>query len=279
MKPTSKVIAAIATVIGSYFLVGFLISYVLMHPRRKKSDKTPENFGLQYKKVSFKSEDGINLAGWLIKSKNPNGTIIVSHGYGYCKADVLKAGEILVKNGYSVLVFDYRAHGDSEGKISGIGSLEVSDLLGAINYIKKTGENKIGLLGFSMGAATSIVAASKSNVKCVIADSGYSNSQNVLENNLSVLGRVIVKFLHAQGVDVNKNRPIDYVNKLKCPLLIIHCKDDKLVNVSQAKELYNKTKNKELWIIDYNDHAKGYYKNPKAYERKVLDFLGKCFTK
>ena len=103
---------------------------------------------------------------------------------------------------------------------------------------------------------------------------------SVLKDKLGLISSAVIKLLKSQGVDVNKNRPIDFVNKISCPILIIHCKKDKLVKVEQATQLYKRFKGKKaLWLIDYNDHARGYYKDPKLYERKVLDFLGRCFAK
>ncbi len=279
MKSQSKLIAAIVGALAAYFLGAFLISYALIHPKRKKQ-LDPKTFGISYKKVTFKSIDGIKLAGWFISAKNPRATIIASHGYGYSKSDLLAASKVLVKNNYNVLLFDYRAHGESEGKVSGIGCLEVSDLLGAIKFVKSLGEKKIGLIGVSMGASTSIIAAAKENVKCVIADSGYGDLSSVLKDKLALLSGPVIKLLQAQGVGVNKNKPIDFVSKVRCPILIIHCKKDKLVRVSHGEELYKKANNpKKLWLIDYDDHGRGYYKDPKLYERKVLDFLGRCFAK
>ncbi len=277
MKPT-KIIGAVVGSLAVYFIGALLISYALIHPKRRKSSKTPSDFGLKYKTVKFKSVDGINLAGWLIKAEKPKGTIIISHGYGYSKADVLKAAEILKRNNYSIFLFDYRAHGESQGKISGLGVLEVNDLLGAIEYLKKTREKNIGLFGFSMGASTSIVAASKTKIACVIADSGYSELSKVIISKLSVFGPMVIKLLKVQGVDVENNMPISSVDKINCPLLIIHSKKDGLVHVRHAKELYSKAKKpKNLWLIDSSDHARGYQNDPKLYERKVLDFLGRCF--
>ena len=76
------------------------------------------------------------------------------HGEKFHRADpgikMLGIASWLVKHGYNVLMFDIRGHGESEGsKISG-GYYEKRDLLGAVEYVKGRGFERIGVLGFSM---------------------------------------------------------------------------------------------------------------------------------
>lgn len=68
--------------------------------------------------------------------------------------------EFLLKEGYNVLVFDFRAHGKSEGgKYTTVGDKELLDVKAAVEWLKKTHPeraDKIGLIGFSMGAMVTI---------------------------------------------------------------------------------------------------------------------------
>ncbi|HLF91112.1 MAG TPA: alpha/beta fold hydrolase, partial [Anaerolineales bacterium] len=80
----------------------------------------------------------------------------------------------LVEKGYGVLLFDLRAHARSEGSVSTFGWLEINDLLGAVDFLKQRKEidaNRIGVLGFSLGAQIALRAAAQSpDIRAVWAD-------------------------------------------------------------------------------------------------------------
>jgi uncharacterized protein len=128
-----------------------------------------------YQNVSFRATDGTKLAGWWIPAnrtqrtddRHPaqdwgNRTIILCHGFGADKAADLRMARDMVPNGYNVLAFDFRAHGQSGGQFTTFGALERQDVLGAVRWVKANHpqeSKKIFGLGESMGAAALINAA------------------------------------------------------------------------------------------------------------------------
>lgn len=172
-------------------LIGLLIALVafyiglpaarvvdMLHPTRLKAQFTPADRGLNYEDVTFTSTDGIRLIGWYIPARN-HAAVILCHGYSNNRSQLLDQAAVLAQQGFGVLLYDMRAHGDSEGALFTRGWLEVNDLLGAVAYIQRRSDvdpNRIGVYGFSIGGQVAIRAAAQTDtIKAVIAD-GASTS-------------------------------------------------------------------------------------------------------
>ena len=265
--------------IGSLLMTGtaFYISYRIIHPKRRPQDLTPRDFDLDnYKKVEFKSKDGTLLKGWLIEAEEPRGLVILSHGYSFDKQSMLPGAKELVKNNYSCLLFDYRAHGESKGDKTTIGILEQDDLIAASDFARNFSD-KLYIIGVSMGAATAIMAAPKiSGLKAIVADSSFQKLKDIIYRKSPILTGLIVHFMKIHGVDVEKSEPINCADKLNVPVLFIHGDKDDLVPFEDSEKLFEKAKDpKELWIVKGGIHGRSYFVDRKEYSKKVIDFLNK----
>src|SRR5690606_23492087 len=111
--------------------------------------------------------DDLTLRGWFMppQGEDKGLTVVMAHGYKQNReqSDIpaLTVANFLVDSGYAVLMFDFRNSGQSGGNLTSVGQFEKNDLLGAIDWVNDTHPSKIALLGFSMGATTSILAAAE----------------------------------------------------------------------------------------------------------------------
>src|SRR3989344_8875564 len=161
-------------------LFSFLTFIISIKPGKWPIEFTPESFDLEYENITFETSDGLKLKGWFLPSNKSNDTIIVMHGYPTNKADVLPFSMFLLKK-FNVLLFDFRSFGESEGSYTTAGYKEVKDLEAAVEYLKSRKDVKnIGALGFSLGGSVAIMAKND-NIKAVVADSAYSNLNNMIE--------------------------------------------------------------------------------------------------
>jgi len=275
--------------------IGGISGYVgwnLTHPAREKLNGTPANYGLPFEDISFTSrEDGLKLRGWFIPAAS-NNTVIFAHGYRKNRLQldvpVLPIAKKVYEHGWNVLLFDFRNSGESEGKMTSVGQYEVNDLLGAVDYIRleKKLSGKIVLHGFSMGAATAIIAgAREKNVDGVIADSPFADLKPYLMENLSVWsGLPSIPFNQAflivvpplTGLDANKVSPIKELPKLAGrPLLLIHGDKDTDVPLKNSMLLKNAYPQAELWVVPGAAHVKNYEVAGEKYIAKVIEFLTK----
>jgi len=201
--------------------------------------------------------------------------IIIAHGFFNSKDAVLlmQLKDALI-DCYDVIMFDFRGHGKSSGLFSW-GSKEGLDLEEILNYARKQ-YSKIDLVGFSLGAAISIsVLAKKDIVDSFVAISTPTEFEKIdyrfwnldLKNdifyNLSK-GRV-GKGVHPGPFWLKKPKPIDLVDKIKCPILYIHGDKDWVIGYKHSQKLYEKTKSKkDIKIIKSGLHAEYLFrKNPQ----------------
>jgi pimeloyl-ACP methyl ester carboxylesterase len=187
MKKWVKILIAVLAVVVIAFLgISVFLGFTMTKTSRLPVEGNPGQWGLGYSDVSFPSaEDEITLRGWYMPAAGSEQIIIVVHGAGGNRADTsigipdIIAG--LADHGYSVLAFDLRGHGESDGNRISAGYYEVRDLDGAVEYVKTLGYGDIGVLGFSMGAVTSVIAAGENtDIDAVVADSSIADLNDII---------------------------------------------------------------------------------------------------
>jgi pimeloyl-ACP methyl ester carboxylesterase len=160
-------------VVGYYLVLPFVRAFIALHPARTYPYMTPDGRGLAYENVTFASLDNIQLVGWYIPSKN-RAAVILTHGFGANRGQLLGQAEALARAGFGVLLYDCRAHGDSKGDTATRGWLEVNDLLGALAYVETRSDvdpERIGAFGLSVGGQVTIrVAATTNRIKAVATE-------------------------------------------------------------------------------------------------------------
>jgi uncharacterized protein len=182
-----------AIVAGAGFAAATLAyTYLATHPLRRRV-RLPDGEAWDVEDVEFPSRDGVRLSGWFVPAEGePRGAVILCHGYPANRAEVLSWGRLLQPHGYHLLLFDFRAMGQSEGTLSTIGHLEVQDLLGASDYLHSRSEMEglnAGVFGLSMGGAVALMAAAQDDrLKAVVTHGAYAT----LERAIDQRGRLIL---------------------------------------------------------------------------------------
>lgn len=264
----------------------------VLHPesKRKPLDVWPDQYKLPYENIYFKTQDHILIKGWFIPRPDSNKTIILMHGWGMNRADVFKNTHFLHDLGYNLMYFDFRALGESGGKTSSIGYLEVKDLQAAIAFLKATrpfAAEKIGLYGLSMGAMVAICeAAQNPEIKCVVAEASYYSFRRVVSRWAWVHNKIpyfplIPIILHYIRRNLRVN-PEHYSPKYNIPkiaprpVFIIHGRYDNLVPAAQAKMLYKRAgEPKEIWLVPGAKHNKCAEVGGFEYKQRLSDFFRK----
>ena len=272
-------------VIILYIVLFFLFAslwgfYSAIRPPKLVSSNTPADLGLSYEDVSFKTADGLRLAAWFIPSdKKDAKTVILLHGYPADKGNILPFMTFL-QNEYNLLLFDFRYHGQSEGKYSTVGARETKDLKAAIAYLKTRGIDEVGIWGFSLGGAVALMTAPQApEIKAIVSESSYANL-SLMTRQLYILpilkyplgwltglwGKMII------GIDLKEVSPMEKAQQLNIPILIIHSTDDSVIPFSHAQLLQQSLKNNadaEFWFQQGLVHGQ----LGGSYEKRVLDFF------
>lgn len=78
------------------------------------------------------------------------------------------------------------------------------------------------------------------------------------------------------GIDVNQLRPIDRIDALQAPLLLIHGTLDQHTLIDEARTVFaHAAEPKELWEIPGAAHVDLHRFARDAYERRVDEFIGR----
>lgn len=270
--------------------VSMYVVWKLMHPARKPVAQSPEEEQLNYSPITFRSRDqAVELQGWFIPATTlPKMTIIFAHGYRgnrvHNRVSVLHLTKDLVQQGYNVVLFDFRNCGDSGGRLTTIGLDEQQDILGAIDWCKTHHKQPIGLIGFSMGAATSLLVAAKSpDVSGVIADSPFSDLNRYLLDNLSVWSKLpkfpfsplmVWAIRHIMRKNPGRVKPILALQQIyPRPVLFIHGDDDEAIPYTNSENMSQRFSDAfSFWKVPGAKHIGSYQLNPQEYTQRVIHF-------
>ncbi|MGB8644857.1 MAG: alpha/beta fold hydrolase [Anaerolineae bacterium] len=133
----------------------------------------PASRGVPYESVTLTGADGVRLAAWYIPSKN-RAAVILLHGYGNNRAEMLDRAIALARHGYGLVLYDERGSGESAATVRAMGWPDVVDVRVALDWLAQRNEvdpARIGILGFSVGGQIALRAAAQdARLKGVIAD-------------------------------------------------------------------------------------------------------------
>jgi uncharacterized protein len=246
---------------------------------------TPADLGITYQDVTFTTEDGVSLSGWLIPAaRKTRATVVLMHGYSWNRLPWLAGFVPWLQRRYNVLQFDFRGHGDSDDALITLGTLEQRDVAAAVHFLTGRGLGPIALMGVSMGGSVAIMAAPDLPVAAVVADAAYADLRNPISNRmreagypLARLGSRLVVGAASLRARARLRSPIQRVAGIAPRgLLLIAPSDDKTVSPAQSQRMFDAAgEPKELFVVEGAAHADAHAAAPEAYERRVLDFLAK----
>ncbi|MBI5390143.1 alpha/beta fold hydrolase [Candidatus Woesearchaeota archaeon] len=237
--------------------------------------------------LTLHTDDGVELSAWHLSHPSSKASILLLHGWGKNKEQMLRYANFLYAHNYSILVMDFRGFGESSGKTT-LGDKEAKDVAAAVSFLRSKGEKHIGVLGISMGAAaairySAIAPASDHGINALVVDSVYTSLYDtIIHRYQSSHGLLIYPYatllVFWGGVLNDFNgfalQPVKDIEQVHTPLLIIHGGVDPKVSVEEAQDVYrHANKPKELWIVPNAEHANIYDLNKEAYEQKVLEFF------
>ncbi|MCG2725354.1 MAG: alpha/beta hydrolase [Elusimicrobia bacterium] len=283
-------IFSIFALFGCAVFIAYLKSDSIIKPERTPLNILPEHFSLAYESIQLTAGDGVFLKGWFIPSVKGESdkTIIICHGRGSNKGEILRDTHFLAEEGYNLFYFDFRASGESKGLVSTLGYLETKDFKAAYEFLKKYKSEEakhIGLLGLSMGSAVAIYEASKNkDIKCLVAENAFYSFTRVIANwswlRMKMpywpLVPITLFFVRMKlKVDPDFYSPRYNIGGVVNPILFINAEHDDLVPIKDGKKLFNKcsSEKKELWIVPGAAHAKCAEVSGENYRKKIKNFF------
>ncbi|MBI1871428.1 MAG: alpha/beta fold hydrolase [Chlamydiae bacterium] len=293
------------------FVYALLYFYRSLKPPRFITPIQPSNYGLKWENIALKTSDGLTLKGWfipppfvlpnagppsadwpagptkgggIIPQPHSNAAIIVCHGYPFDKGNVLPIAKFLHSE-YNLLLFDFRAMGESEGRMTTLGYHETKDVQAALDFLERKGIQKIGILGFSLGASVALLSVSDERIKAVVADCPFASLDILLDEmfqNLFFLKqpfKAILKKLARSVLKINFSQisPLKSVSNTSTPILLIHGDEDSQIPHSHSLLLKKANPKIQFWQVPEADHIQTYELYPEEYEKRVIKFLKEAF--
>jgi len=267
-----------AGILGPLF-AGTLLMWPHRHPVRLPA-------GFARTEVSFASGSGAVLRGNLLKGTPGRGVVILMHGVRGHRGEMAGHAEFLHKAGYSVLLFDFQAHGESSGSRITSGYLESLDARAAVDFVRREfpGE-KVGVLGVSLGGVAVVLAEPALKIDAAVLELVYADIERAVKNRMAIVlgdwARPLSWLLTCQlkpriGVGPERFDCVARMPRLTCPKLFIAGANDRHARLADSKMLFAAgSEPKELWVVKGAQHQNIHAMVPGEYERRVLGFLEK----
>ena len=256
----------------------------------KRSRATP------HRKVELTTFDGLTLRGRYYEFSPDAPIEIMMHGYrGNLERD-LSGGIFRALNvGHSVLTFDHRGSGLSDGNTLTFGINESRDCRRWIDYVLKeiNPDAKIIISGVSMGGATAMIVSGyddlPENIVGIVADCGYTSAKDIIKKvvrEMKLPPNILYPFVKLGarlygGFNLDEFSPIEQVAKSKIPTIFVHGDQDFFVPIDMSErnfEASNATK-KELYIVEGAAHGLAYVVAGDKYLDKLSEFFDPITSK
>jgi fermentation-respiration switch protein FrsA (DUF1100 family) len=272
-------VAITMVALGSVWLAGDM----LIRPAPAVIGPPPRDFPAR--PVSFPSSSGSLVHGWFAPGQG-SGAILLLHGVRANRLSMLGRAKFLHAAGYSVLLIDFQASGESSGRAITFGYLESRDAAAALAQLRKLAPGeRVGIVGTSMGGAATLLADPALNADAMVLEQVYPTLAQALDDRLQLhagaWGRWFAPVLAATvrphlGVSVDQLRPIDRIGRISVPKLLIVGDADQHTRIDESLAMYAKASPpKELWVVHGAAHVDLYRYSGSDYESHLLGFFSK----
>jgi fermentation-respiration switch protein FrsA (DUF1100 family) len=273
-RPTLEIVAGAARIV---ILLAVGLPYVLIaalsyRPKLITGADPMRAMSCSFDQISFVTSDQYHIAGWWIPAEaRSDRTVLVCHGMTGDKSRQLFLARPFISRGYNVLIFDFRAHGDSDGQLSSFGDLERRDVLAAVKWLLEAHPRqaaKIYGVGVDSGGAALIAAAADPSaegqaINAVAVYGAYDSLpaefQSIIHTRFAqplrwLLAHLGLPLANVQlGADVAHFEPWRYAQQIwPRPIMVIHGVRDQWVDFDRGSNLYEQTSHpkRRLWVSD-----------------------------
>lgn len=283
-----RAVQVLVTLVVAMAMVSVAAGYALAHPYHRVIGDPPAD--LSAETVAFPSESGGTIHGWLLPHPESRGVIILMHGIRATRLSMLDRARFLHAAGYSVLLFDFQAHGESRGDVISFGHLESRDAAAAVAFVRQRFPGqRIGIIGSSLGGAAALLGGGPIHVDAMVLEAVYPSMEQAVSNRLRMgMGRpgvflaplLTIQLKPRLGLTSADLRPVDRIAEADCPILIVNGSRDRHTTPDQARELYDHAREpKSFWLVPGARHVDLDRFAGEQYQKRILSFFGQHLPK
>jgi len=247
-----------------------------------------------YEKVQFPGRQSeLMLLGWYVETDPSAPAVVMTHGLYASKKDanILVPAGMLARNGFNVLLYDLRNHGESpqdNGRTS-VGNKEYQDVLGAWDWLvdeRGFRPEQIGLYGVSLGGGSTLMAfGEEPRAAATFIDSAFSDLPQIMAEELRrenypvfLYQAALLSARWVAGVDLLAHSPQDAIyNHAGRPIYLVHGTADERINVHHTRDLAALAEQEgaqvTVWYPDGIDHVDSVFALPVEYEQRLVTFF------
>ena len=221
------------------------------------------SFNQKFEEINVKTIDGISLNGLLFKADSSKGLIFYLHGNAGSLSSWGGVAETYTDLNYDIFILDYRGYGKSEGSINGQEQL-FQDVQTAYDELKKKyREDKIIVLGYSIGTGPAAKIASANNPELLILQAPYYNMTDLMRHTYRIIPTFILKYTFETN---------EFIKNCNMPIVIFHGNQDRVIYYGSSVKLKEQFKEQiSLITLDGQGHN-GMTDNP-AYKVAIQKLL------
>lgn len=259
--------------LSTFFAIIYLlvVAYVYFNQSEMvfKATKLASDFKFDYnndfEEVNFPSFDGENLHGLLFKAQNSKGLVFYLHGNAGNLSTWGNISEIYTDLGYDIYILDYRGFGKSNGNVESEEQVHKDVSLVYRNVIKKYDQQKIVIIGYSIGTGLASYLASNNHADKLILQAPFYNFTTLSEQMVPFMPNFLKKFSFKTNT---------LIPKIKCPIYIFHGNKDQLISYENSVRLSKLLKPNDLFFTLENQNHIGINEN-EDYQQQLKLILEK----
>ena len=282
LKRSLRILLVVSLALSVVFAVAlWVVGGKLVASANRSVGLPPTDLPLQT--ISITTKAGNTLAAWHGPNSEATATVVLLHPVRADRRSMLGRARFLYERGYSVLLVDLQAHGESQGENITIGYLEKLDVIAAVDFVKQDQpEHKIGIIGWSLGGASTLLA-SPLDVDAIVIESVYPTVTDAVYDRVAIrigpLKHVVAPALLWQlkprlGIAPEDLRPIDFIDQVDCPLLMLAGDADLHTPIGETKQMFAEAvEPKQLVVFPEAEHQDLFKFDRVLYTSEVGDFF------
>jgi uncharacterized protein len=274
----------LATLVGAGVICVLAVGWLLAHPVQTRIGNPPAD--LNAEPVTFASDSGSSVHGWWCPIGNASGAVLLLPGIRANRLSMVDRARFLRTAGYSVLLIDFQATGESKGDHITFGWKESPDVLAAVSFLRQVDPTgRVAIIGSSLGGVAALLATPPLKVDALVLEEVYPTieiaTRNRMENYLGAFGRVLTPVLLNQlqwrlGVSPSQLRPVDHISSVDCPLFVLSGEKDRNTRRPDTRMLVERVRTpKQVWFVPNAGHVDLHRAARQEYETRVLAFLAR----
>ena len=244
--------------------------------------------GLPWQTVDVPTCNGKQLRAWFIPA-GPK-AVVMMHGWGGNAASLLPLAPCLHGAGYSLLLLDARCHGESDDDSFASLPRFAEDIEAGIDWLVSVAgieRDALAVIGHSVGAGAALLVASRlPEIRGVVSLSAFAHPATMMRRWLAAkhipywpLGAYVLAYIQKViGHRFDDIAPTTTIAQVRCPVLLVHGRDDAMVPLTEAREIRGAAAHDDVELMEVAGNHED-FGDVDGHMPKLLGFLERAFAR